>query len=265
MPGVTADLVLDVGNTRTKLGLFRGGTLLAHSHMANGDLVALRTFVAGTRLGGIVMGSTAAADARFMEVLNGMAPTVTISGASPSPLRNAYGTQHTLGADRLANAVAVLCRFPGRAVLAIDPGTCLTYDLCLPDGTYAGGGISPGLRMRAAAMNAYSARLPLVEPGERPALVGTSTEASLAAGIHYGMLGELEGYIRRFRNEHADLAVVLTGGDALRFVRGLESGIFALPHLTLEGYHALLDHHRMLGGAPGAAASRAVDGPGPER
>ncbi|MBX2971531.1 MAG: type III pantothenate kinase [Flavobacteriales bacterium] len=259
---MTTDLVLDVGNTRTKLGLFPGGKLLEHGHIANGDLVALRAFVAGRRVDAIVTGSTAAADARFMEALGTIAPTVTITGASPSPLRNAYGTQHTLGADRLANAVGALCRFPGRAVLAIDLGTCLTYDLCLPDGTYAGGGISPGLRMRAQAMHTYSARLPLVEPGERPALVGTTTEESLAAGIHYGILGELEGHVRRFRNEHAHLAVVLTGGDALRFVRGLESGIFALPHLTLEGYHALLQHHRTLHRAAGAAGSGAIGGTG---
>ena len=39
--------------------------------------------------------------------------------------------------------------------------------------------------------------------------------------------------------ESPAMAVVLTGGDGLRFARALESGIFAIPFLTLEGYHAL--------------------------
>lgn len=262
MPVVGLDLVLDVGNTRTKLALFQGDRLVKHGHMANHDLVGTAAFLGSAVVQGIALGSTAAADPAFVEHLASKAPTIVLTGASPAPLRNAYGTPHTLGADRLANVVGAVRRFPGRPVLVVDLGTCLTYDLCLADGTYRGGGISPGLRMRAQAMHAYSARLPLVEPAERPALIGGSTEEALAAGIHFGMLGELEGYIRRLRNEHEDLAVVLTGGDALRFVRGLESGIFALPILTLEGYHALLQHHRALGSAAGPGAARAVDGPG---
>lgn len=262
MPVVDLDLVLDVGNTRTKLALFQGDRLVKHGPMATHDRAALAAFIGDARLQGIGLGSTAAPDTAFVEHLGTWAPTTVLTGSSPSPLLNAYGTQHSLGADRLANAVGAVRRFPGRPVLVFDLGTCLTYDLCLADGTYCGGGISPGLHMRAQAMHAYSARLPLVELPERPTLIGTTTEDSLAAGIHFGMLGELEGYIRRMRNEHDDLVVVLTGGDALRFVRGLESGIFALPLLTLEGYHALLVHHRSLGGALGPAAAHAVDGPG---
>ena len=126
---------------------------------------------------------------------------------------------------------------------------------CEANGTYSGGAISPGMRMRAKAMNAYSARLPLVDPAPAPALVGTTTETSLEAGIHFGILGELEGTIRRYRTDRPDLAVVLTGGDAVRFSRALESGIFALPFLTLEGYHALLVHHRSLHGGTVAAGT----------
>ena len=259
------DLVLDVGNTRTKIGLFRAGRLLRWGTLANGDMAALRAMVAGQRIAHVITGSTAAPDPVFTEGLGTLAPVFTLTGSSPSPLRNAYATPHSLGADRVANAVGAMRRFPGRAVLVLDLGTCITYDLCLPDGTYAGGGISPGMRMRARAMNTYSARLPLVEPAEIPTLVGTSTTSALSAGIHFGILGELEGYLRRFRGEYPGLAAVVTGGDAVRFVRGLESGIFALPQLTLEGYHALFEHDRSLHGARGTAGPGAFDGTGPAR
>ncbi|HRF82750.1 MAG TPA: type III pantothenate kinase [Flavobacteriales bacterium] len=262
MPVLNADLVLDVGNTRTKLALFQGRRALRHGWVNNGDMPAVLSFSTDITVEAIAVGSTATPDPGFLAQLETMAPTMLITGASPAPLRNAYGTPLTLGADRLADAVAAVQRFPGRTVLVLDLGTCLTYELCLADGTYAGGGISPGLRMRAQAMHAYSARLPLVEPAEQPALVGTDTGGALLAGIHFGMLGELEGYIRRFRNAHPDLAVVLTGGDAPRFVSGLESGIFALPLLTLEGYHALLLHRRTLVSPAGTAATDVGRGPG---
>jgi hypothetical protein len=45
----------------------------------------------------------------------------------------------------------------------------------------------------------------------------------------------------------------------------LESGIFALPQLTLEGYHALFEHDRSLHGARGTAGPGAFDGTGPAR
>lgn len=201
----------------------------------------------------MVWGSTARPDDALRRFLGGLAPALEITGASEAPIRNGYGTRPTLGADRLANATAALRRFPGRPSLVIDLGTCVTYDVCEVDGSYAGGAISPGLRMRAQAMNAYSARLPLVEPGASPELLGTTTQHGLEAGVHYGLLGEVEGFIRRYGQGRPQMAVLLTGGDAPRIARALESGIFALPLLTLEGYHALLLHHRaLLGDGPPA-------------
>ena len=256
-------LVLDVGNTRTKVGLFQGSRHMRWGTVANGDVETVAAFARGFHVAHVVLGSTATPDPVLEVGLAQVAPVHVITGSSPTPLHSAYATPQSLGADRSANAVAAVRRFPGRAVLVLDLGTCITYDLCLADGTYAGGGISPGVRMRAQAMHAYSARLPLVEFVEEPPLVGTTTVGSLAAGIHHGVLGELVWYLRQFRGQHPHLAVVLTGGDAPRFVRGLESGIFALPLLTLEGSHALLVHHRSQRTGYLAPAAPAGDGPGP--
>jgi type III pantothenate kinase len=174
-------------------------------------------------------------------------------------LKNAYSTPGTLGADRLANVVAAAKYFHERAVLVIDLGTCITYDLLERDGTYKGGAISPGLHMRAKALHAYSARLPEVDPPEGTAPLGTTTTGALEAGIQHGILGELREFIGIHGKERPDMAVVLTGGDGSRFARALESGIFAIPFLTLEGYHALLEYHRSLHrGAGPAGPGRAV-------
>ena len=250
------DLVLDVGNSRTKLALFNGGEVDRHDVVANGDGHAVRAFVGGDRPVAIALGSVAAPDPVHLQELGTIAPVLVLNGASPAPIKNAYGTPLTLGADRLANVAAAVQRFPGRAVLAIDLGTCITYDVCEADGTYAGGAISPGLVMRAKAMHEHSARLPFVDAQPVPKLLGTSTGTSLEAGLHHGILGEIKGFIRSYGTDRPDLAVLLTGGDALRFSRALESGIFTLPFLTLEGYHALLVHHRSLHGdaiVPGPA------------
>jgi len=234
------ELVLDVGNTRIKLGFFREGRLTGQWSLPHGDSAALASLLDGTLPDRIAFGSVAKPDPGLMSRLEAMAPVISITGASPSPVRTGYADPGSLGVDRLANVVGAAVLFPGRAALAVDLGTCVTYDLVDELAVHRGGIISPGMRMRARAMHAYSAKLPEVDPPEEAVFPGTDTAGSLAAGVHHGLLMELRGFIDEFRQQHPGLAVVLTGGDALRFARAMKSGIFAHPSLTLLGLHALL-------------------------
>ena len=253
-------LIIDVGNSRTKLGFFDAHGLTRQGVVDNGDATALLAWIGVDVPERIAWGSVGAPNDVLLDRLRSMAPTLVITGATPSPMRSLYTTPATLGADRLANAVAAAAMFPARSVLAIDLGTCITYDLVRADGTYIGGAITPGQRMRAKAMNAYSARLPLVDPGPEPTLFGSSTHEALESGLHHGVLGEIKAFIAA-AGHHSDApCVVLTGGDALRFARALKSGIFAHPFLTLEGYHLILLHNL---GAAGAHGRPDGVGPGP--
>lgn len=255
MDSRTLDLVLDVGNTRTKLATFRGERIGERRTIATGDLAALVAAMRGVQPARIAVGSVAALDEHMLEHLRALAPTLVITGSTPTPLRSAYTTLDTLGVDRMANAVGAAAMFTGRAVLAVDMGTCITYDLVHADGTYAGGAIAPGLRMRSKAMHTYSARLPEVHVTTPPSHWGTSTDQALQAGIHYGILGELQGFIQSATHHTANCAVVLTGGDAVHFARACKSGIFAHPFLTLEGLRLILLHHYR---GPDRAAGRGI-------
>lgn len=235
----TEELVIDVGNSRMKMALFTGGRITALHTAAHGDIAAVELFVAGHALRRITVGSVARPDEALVKGLGRWGPIVEITGASPSPVRSLYETPATFGVDRLANVAGAAALFPRRPVLAIDLGTCITYDLVDGLAVHQGGIIAPGLHMRARAMHAYSARLPLVEPPEGTPMLGTTTKGSLAAGCHHGLLMETSGFIAAFRQQHRHPAVVLTGGDALRVARALKSGIFAHPSLTLLGLHAL--------------------------
>ncbi len=236
------ELVIDVGNSRMKMGLFSQGRIAARGSAALGDIKGVEHFLAHRRPVRVALGTVAGPDDEFVNALESMAPLIVITGTSPSPVRSLYTTPQTLGVDRLANIAGAAALFPERAVLVIDLGTCITYDLVGELAVHHGGLIAPGLRMRAKAMHAYSARLPEVDPPENTEVLGTDTVTSLAAGIHYGIVMELKGYIELFRQQHRGLAVVITGGDAPRAVRALKNGIFAHPTLTLIGLHALLHH-----------------------
>jgi len=255
--------VLDVGNSRTKVALFQAaGRALRWTTLANGDRLGLHQWLGGMVPSHAVHGSVASHHPELGRYLAELCPVLEVTGTTATPLRSAYATQHSLGADRLANAVGAATHHPGRPVLAVDAGTCITYDLVSAEGIHLGGAITPGMHLRAKAMHNHSARLPLVDPGPSPAALGSDTRSSLAAGIHHGMLGEVLGFMATYGHHRADLAVVLTGGDALRIATGLKSGIFAHPLLTLEGLHAILVHNLALDPAAGGAVAHGDIGPG---
>lgn len=236
------DLVIDIGNTRTKAGLFAEGRLLRSTVAVQDVAGALRDLLGADRPLRIGLGRVGVADAELYGFLRAIAPVTALSGGSPAPIRTAYATPGTLGVDRWAHAVAAAALFPGRPVLAISLGTCITTDLVDADGLHRGGLISPGQVMRARAMHAFTAALPEVIPPDDPPLLGLTTDGALAAGIHHGIRAELGHTIAQLRTSWPDLAVVLTGGDAVRYAKALENGIFAHPYLTLIGLRILLSH-----------------------
>ncbi|MFT3884797.1 MAG: type III pantothenate kinase [Flavobacteriales bacterium] len=263
MHAAPIDLVVDVGNTRLKAALFQHHRLLEQAAMPNGAAAALDALLAGRRLRAIAIGSVYRAQPGLLEHLRTLGPVTVITGDTPAPVANGYATPSTLGVDRLANAAAAWSLFPGRPSLAIDAGSCITYDLVDAGGVYRGGAIAPGLRMRARAMHAYSAHLPEIDPPEDASLIGADTLGSLASGTHHAMVLEARGYIAELRQQYPGLAVVLTGGDAPRFARALKNGIFAHPSLTLLGLHAILQHlSPPLGPAAAGPGAHRPAGPG---
>ncbi|MBP7515097.1 MAG: type III pantothenate kinase [Flavobacteriales bacterium] len=234
-----AKLVLDIGNSRTKFGVFSSGRLVRNGALANDDVAGILSFSRAQGVHEVVVGTVVAENPALINGLRALGPVRLITGLSPSHLRNAYATPETLGADRWANAVGASLLFPGRAVLAVSLGSCAIYDLVDDTGAYQGGLISPGLWMRARAMHEFTARLPQVRIDASPRFIGRSTAECIGSGAHHGLRAELDAVIGELRQQHPGLAVVLTGGDALRFARALENGIFAHPFLTLYGLHAL--------------------------
>jgi type III pantothenate kinase len=161
----------------------------------------------------------------------------------PLPITNSYGTPKTLGVDRIAGVCGAQQLFPNTNCLVIDAGTCITYDFLDADGSFLGGGISPGMRMRFNAVHTFTARLPLIAPVDQPPLIGNSTETCIQSGVVHGCVAELEGIINRYQQKFEGLKVILSGGDARFFENKLKGFIFAVPELVLSGLNSILIHN----------------------
>lgn len=165
------------------------------------------------------------------------------SATSEIPIKNRYSTPQTLGKDRLANAIAAAFLFPKRNVLTIDVGTCVKFDFVNKKAEYLGGSISPGMLMRFNALHQFTDRLPLVKPDKIKNVVGNSTETALQSGVIIGMTEEIRGIINIYRTKYPDLIVIITGGDASRFVSQLKMSIFAATDLVNIGLNEIIRYN----------------------
>ena len=240
-------LALDIGNTAVKAGCF-DGTLL-HEMAAGLTAPQVLALVQRWQPRHVIVASVADDAALQAEELRALVPGELLifdPTTTAVPLRNAYATPHTLGADRLAAAVGAAGLRPGRATLIVDAGTALKIDLVTADGTYHGGSIGPGLGMRLRALHRFTGRLPLLPlpaPDATIPLVGDSTTESLLSGVVNGAVAEISGFLTQYQLAYPEIGVLLTGGDAAFLAARLPARIFVVPELVLLGLNRILAYH----------------------
>jgi type III pantothenate kinase len=222
-------LAIDVGNTQTHFGMFRGEELAEHfrfatSRTTTSDELAIR-IAALLRLrgltlddvDGVVVASVVPQQDQEWIWLNekyfhGRLLFVTPGIKLGMPVRT--DNPREVGADRLMNAVAAYDKIGGACVV-VDFGTSINYDVVSADGEYLGGAIAPGVQISMDALTQRAARLLKVEVEAPESAIGRSTQAALRSGIVYGFAGQVDGIVGRIREELGiEATVIATGGLA---------------------------------------------------
>ncbi len=238
------NLIIDIGNTMAKLAAFEGNSLVEVVYDANVTLDHLplffRKYVFERAIVATVIDLSEEVEARLGAL---PIPLLRLGADTPLPVQNLYETPATLGYDRMAAVVGANEQFPGRDILVIDAGTCITYEFIDAAGRYQGGNISPGLQMRFKALHQFTGRLPLVKAEGRCTPIGKDTDTAIRAGVLSGMKFEIEGYISRMKHKYPELLVFLTGGDDFSFDTNLKSIIFADRFLVLKGLNRILNYN----------------------
>jgi len=238
-------LVIDVGNTLVKLGVFEGEELKLRKTLIKKDFLTTLTDISETWPGikNAIVASVGKLTQHQSSKLIQRYNVLTLDQETKVPFKNKYSTPNTLGVDRIALVSAAAQQFSDKNVLIIDAGTCITYDFLNEQNEYLGGAISPGITMRYKALHHYTDKLPLLEPTPPKSLTGDSTSSSLHSGVIQGALFEVEGFIDGYKNKFVNLTVILTGGDAHFLRDSLKNDIFANQNFLLEGLNHILEYN----------------------
>jgi len=235
------NLCIDIGNSATKCGLFRGEKLLtSYSFIGSPESGGFYPFLDRHRPDKVILCSVKPVERNFKKYLKENHRLIEMSHKLKLPLKIKYETPNTLGRDRLAAVCGAVRLYPRTDLLVIGIGTCITYDFVRKKAEYEGGLISPGLDMRLKAMHNYTAQLPRVEKSTNVKLVGFNTITALQAGGLWGIEAEINGMIEIFMSKHPEINVILAGGGAEYYKKRIKKPIFAHPNLVLMGLNNLL-------------------------
>jgi len=121
----------------------------------------------------------------------------------------------SLGADRVADAVAGIHMYPGENLIIIDFGTANTYDAVSRHKEYLGGAIQVGVGTSLNALvdnTALLSKVEILNPGKA---AGMTTETQLQSGLYYGNLGAIKEFTARLKAEcfaAEPVKIIGTGG-----------------------------------------------------
>lgn len=241
MTSENCHLCIDCGNTRTKVGVFKGDALIfteVYILFGISELIDLKKKFS---FSACIMSNVSAENVELEKYLENEFPFfILLNEKTKLPVTNMYEQPETLGKDRIAAVVGAVSLKSESDLLVIDAGTAITYDFVDAASLYHGGNIAPGIRMRSKALHAFTKRLPEVEPSENFGLLGKNTNAALLNGVMNGVIFEINGYFDALKIKYPELSIFLTGGDANYFVSTLKSPIFAEKYLVLIGLNRIL-------------------------
>ncbi|MDE6189951.1 MAG: type III pantothenate kinase [Clostridia bacterium] len=221
-------LVIDVGNTNIKLGVYDKNTL---THSWRLSVKVVRT---ADEIGIILTGlfDTAKINLKSFEgiIMSSVQPALNYTlehaceyylGKKPvmigvgikTGLHVKYSNPQEVGADRIVNSVAAYKLYGGPCIV-VDFGTATTFNVVSAKGEFMGGCIAPGIITALDGLVNNTAKLPTVEIVKPASIIAKNTVEGLQAGMTYGYTGLVKYIIQKLKEEsgYDDVKVIATGG-----------------------------------------------------
>lgn len=237
-------LVIDIGNSSTKLGVFDRENLFKRliiptirGKSSDEIYKSIHEEINGQFSAVVVSSVVPELNDSFLELGEqyfNQTP-VFVDNRADFGLEIKYFPPENLGVDRLVAAFAAVQKH-GAPVIVCDFGTAATIDAVNSRNEYLGGVITPGINTLSEALFIKTSKLPRVEIRKPETVVGNSTVSSIQSGIFYGYVGLTEGILRRMIGELGEKPkIVATGGFANLMAENCDLIEIVEENLMLEG------------------------------
>jgi len=237
------NLIVDIGNTSTKLAVYNGKEKLSQSRINELSYKELEDELTRYKIDKVIISTVKNLPLIISELFLSNIPIVHLhTNKSHLPFKIYYDTPETLGPDRIAAVAGAFSLYSALEVLVIDAGTALTFDF-LSSGCYKGGNISPGISMRLKALNQFTDKLPLVSLSGNYTFPGRNTSDAIIAGVITGVTYEINEYIRTFENKLTDFKVLITGGDSELLRNKINHQVTYMPDIVIDGLNYILEYN----------------------
>jgi len=224
------NLLLDVGNTQTVVGVFRDDEKIESWRFSS------KLFSTEDEIATLIRNFLKFKDIEFKSITRMIVSSVVpeygfilkrfglkyfnqeplfVSSKLNLPLTLLYTPEESVGADRISASVAAYERYRSDLII-IDFGTATTFDVVTKNGEYKGGVIALGIEGQINALHRNASKLPKVVLEVPEKYIGNTTDLSIQSGVILGNIcmvkGLLAGIKAELNSEH--VTVVATGGLA---------------------------------------------------
>jgi type III pantothenate kinase len=239
----TMNLIIDVGNTSTKLAVYKDSVKKFSTRISELSCEELEKELRGFKIKRAIISTVKDLPSFITDLLFINIPEVHIlSYKSRIPFKIEVETPESLGTDRIAAVAGAYKYFPGKNILIIDAGTAITFEFFYGN-CYEGGNISPGIDIRLKALNKFTDRLPLIKKESVFSSPGKNTRDAILAGVIGGVTYEINEYIRTFKKEHKNIKVILTGGDGSFIKEKISYKTSYMPDIVIDGLNYILEYN----------------------
>jgi type III pantothenate kinase len=237
------NLLIDMGNSRLKWGLFENGKIISgypviYTKNFKEQLLSLWKEIEHPRNMVISCVNELGRLSMVQQVALQFWPNIEIikvkSLAEGYGVENAYRNPEKLGVDRWLALLAVR-KYYSCSTCVVDCGTAVTIDLLDEEGQHLGGVIAPGLTLMKKSLAGATQDLDFFE-SEFPLGLADNTEAA----IYSGTLFSIVGLIEHIMSQNLLFKLILTGGDAEIVAKELSVDAIVRSDLVLQGLAVII-------------------------
>lgn len=243
-------LTIDIGNSRTKFGVFDGEKLISkfalptEREQTAAEIYELIKDKSAFEFESFIISSVVPQLQKSYENLAEQffqTSAIFVLKDFDIGLKNLYATPETLGIDRFITAFSAAEKY-GAPCIVCGFGTATTIDFVNKDKEFVGGIITPGMQTMTDSLFEKTANLPKAEVKKPESIFGNTTVSAIQAGIFYGYIGLVNGILEKMREDsNENPKIIATGGFSKLIAENCEIIEIVDENLMIEGLQKIYE------------------------